>query len=131
MHIIIVVKSCSVSMNSVKVELWQAQPGGWEGEGWGWREGGVGYVLQFFPAVAGLGHLSIQEGPTGALITQAPVARRGVRRRGEVRLLSAERLPLPPGLCLPVTAPIGRKPDMNYNKDNNSHAEAGTLERRQ
>lgn len=51
--------------------------------------------------------------------------RRAQERRGASPY--AECLPLPPGLCLPVTAPIGKTLNMNYNKDNKSRVFAGTL----
>ena len=106
--------------------LWQALPGGSRLE-----EGGEGDVqvseLQFWPAVARLGHLSIQEGPIGALITQAPVAPSDVRmaRRGATPY--AQSVPLTPGLCLSVTAPIGKTPNMNYNTHNNNLVDAGRV----
>lgn len=77
-------------------------------------EGGGGDVQvsvpQIWPAVARLGHFSIQEGPIGALITQAPVApsRARMERRGATP--RAQSVPLPPGLCLSVTAPIVKTP---------------------
>lgn len=51
----------------------------------------------FWPVVTGLGHFSIQEGPIGALITQAPVAQSSAQ--GEERCDSLPPLPLPLPVC--------------------------------
>lgn len=106
----------------------RGEPGGGGGEE-GWGDAQVP-ALQSWPAVARLGHLSIQEGPIGALITQAPVAPSGVRMERRGATPCAQSLPLPPGLCLSVTAPIGKTHNMNYNKHNNNPAVAGGGERR-
>lgn len=83
----------------------------WEGAG---RRRGDAQVSAppFSPAVERLGHLSIEEGPIGALITQAPVARSGAH--GEER---RDSLPPPPS-PLSVAAPIEKTHNMNDNKHN-------------
>lgn len=75
MHIIIVVKSCCAEY---ELSVMQTVAGAARGGARKRRGDAQVSVLQFWPAVARLGHLSIQEGPIGALITQAPVAPSGV-----------------------------------------------------
>ncbi len=119
----------SLSLSKVVRGVWTVGDGGVRapgGEPGGGGDDAQVSVPQFWPAMARLGHLSIQEGPIGALITQAPVARSGVcmERRGAS---PAQTLRLPPGLCLSVTAPIGKTHNMNYNKHDNYPAVAGKL----
>lgn len=127
----------SLSLSKVVRGVWTLSDGGCgrrcpggarkrKGAG-GWGGDAQVSVLQFWPAVARSGHLSIQEGPIGALITQAPVASSGVRMERRGATSYAQSLPLPPGLCLSVTAPIEKTPNMNYNKHNNNLVVAGTL----
>lgn len=82
----------------LKYELWlmgRARCGRHHWEGASRRRGDAQVSAPpFWPAVTGLGHLSIQEGPIGALITQAPVARS--RMQGEERCDSLPPPPFPP-----------------------------------
>ncbi|KAK9538046.1 hypothetical protein VZT92_005607 [Zoarces viviparus] len=78
MHIIIVVKSCARKYElSVIGAVAGAARGGSQEE-----EAGVTRRCRCFNCDRpwrGFGHLSIQEGPIGALITRSPVAPSGVR----------------------------------------------------
>lgn len=111
-------KLCEWSMNS-----------GWWRERYGrlCRGGGGGYTQvstpQFWPAMARLGHLSIQEGPRRCPHYAGPCSTTR-RAHGEEGCASS---PLPPSPCLSVTTPIGKTSNMNSNKHNKNPAAARTL----
>lgn len=78
---------------------------------------------QFWPAMARLGHLSIQEGPRRCPHYAGPCSTTR-RAHGEEGWASS---PLPPSPCLSVTTPIGKTSNMNSNKHNNNPAAARAL----